>query len=269
MRDLTLTEIWVYPIKSLGGIQLNSAKVMEKGLLHDRRWMLIDENGIFMTQRVHPEMALFKVGIKNGQLTITKRDASLQPSLTFDVDASPVGQAFQSRVWDDDVMVAELDYEVSKWFTLHMGFRCRLVCFPEKNFRTVDPRFAVNNENVSLADAYPYTIIGQSSLDELNSRLDEALPINRFRPNFVFRGGEPFEEDQWRNILIGSTRFVGVKNCSRCVLTTVDQQTATKGIEPLATLSTYRKRDNKIYFGQNLVALDHQEVRVGDKITVN
>ena len=132
----------------------------------------------------------------------------------------------------------------------------------------VDPRYEVNHEQVSLADAYPFLIIGQSSLDDLNSRLTESLPMNRFRPNFVFTGGEPFEEDTWRNFSIGSTRFVGVKMCARCPLPTVNQDTAERGAEPLKTLSTYRKRDNKVYFGQNLVALDHNSVSVGDTITI-
>ena len=146
--------------------------------------------------------------------------------------------------------------------------QCRLVYFPEENGRPVDPLYNVNNEQVSLADAYPFLIIGQRSLDDLNSRLPQPLTINRFRPNLVFTGGEPYEEDTWRNISIGTTRFVGVKPCSRCFLTTVNPETGEKGIEPVRTLSTYRKRDNKIYFGQNLVALDHTEINVGDIITL-
>jgi uncharacterized protein YcbX len=131
----------------------------------------------------------------------------------------------------------------------------------------VDPRYKVNDEHVSFADAYPFLIIGQSSLDDLNSRLGQPLPINRFRPNFVFEGGEPYVEDNWRNLRIGDARFVGVKLSDRCVMTTVDQVTAEKGAEPLKTLATYRKWNNKIYFGQNLVSLDHDKlVAVGDHI---
>jgi uncharacterized protein len=167
------------------------------------------------------------------------------------------------------VVVTEVSDTVSQWFTVQLGMRCRLVGFPEKNPRPVNPRYSVNNEHVGLADAYPFLIIGQSSLNDLNARLQEPLPMNRFRPNFVFTGGEPFEEDTWRNFAIGRNRFAGVKPCDRCVLTTVNQDTAEKGAEPLLTLSKYRKRDNKIYFGQNLVALDHTEVAVGDKITLN
>ena len=119
-----------------------------------------------------------------------------------------------------------------------------------------------------LPMAYPVLIIGQSSLDDLNQRMKEPLPMNRFRPNIVFTGGEPYEEDGWKNFRIGQNRFVGVKPCSRCVLTTVNQDTGKKGIEPLATLSTYRMRNNKVYFGQNLIPLDHNEIAEGDEIVL-
>jgi uncharacterized protein len=151
----------------------------------------------------------------------------------------------------------------------HLQMNCKLVYFPESNPRAVDPNYKVNDEHVSLADAYPFLIIGQSSLDDLNSKLPEPLPMNRFRPNFVFTGGEPYEEDLWRNFSIGSNRFIGVKPCARCVLTTVNQATAEKGPEPLRTLSLYRKKDSKVLFGNNVVTVDEGDVRVGDVITLN
>lgn len=270
MKDLILSEIWIYPVKSLGGIRLTSAKVMGKGLPYDRRWMLVDENNVFMTQRIYPKMALFKPAIDNKRLTITKKNAiNGQSSVSLDIDAQPLGATFACKIWDDVVNVWEVNPSISEWFSMQLGVACKLVSFPEENPRPVDPRHSVNNEHVSLADAYPFLIIGQSTLDNLNGKLKEALPMDRFRPNFVFTGGEPHEEDTWKEFSIGKNRFVGVKLCARCPLPTVNQETAEKGIEPLLTLSTYRKRDNKVLFGQNLVALDHNEVSVGDKITIN
>ena len=143
---------------------------------------------------------------------------------------------------------------------------CRLVYFPEVNQRPVDEKYRIENDQVSLADGYPYLIIGQSSLDDLNSKLTNPLPMNRFRPNFVFTGGKPFEEDNWRNFAIGKSRFAGVKPCGRCVLTTVNQETTERGTEPLATLATYRRTNNKIYFGQNLLALTCHDIYEGDTI---
>jgi len=236
-----------------------------KGLQYDRRWMLVDEDGKAMTQRTFPKMALFKLSIDGEKITIKHQDNHLDLSLADYSLSIPL----QVNIWDDTVSAYEVSALASQWFSDLLSVRCKLVYFPEENLRPVNPKYKVNNEHVSLADAYPFLIIGQSTLDDLNERLADPLPINRFRPNFVFTGGKPYEEDAWRNFTIGSVRFVGVKLCDRCVLTTVNQDTAEKGIEPLRTLATYRKRDNKIYFGQNLVTLDpHQRVLVGDVISL-
>lgn len=264
MSELTLSEIWIYPIKSLGGISLKEAQVMPKGLQYDRRWMLVDETNTAMTQRVYPKMALFKLSLHTDHLLIKYNSQSTKVGLGQQQLSSPL----KVTIWDDTVFAYEVDPDHSKWFSNLLDVQCKLVYFPEGNERPVDPRYKVNNEHVSLADAYPFLIIGQGTLDDLNSRLTTSVPMNRFRPNFVFTGGKAFEEDQWREFSIGSNRFVGVKLCDRCVLTTVNQDTAEKGVEPLKTLAGYRKRDNKIYFGQNLVALDHGTISVGDPIIV-
>jgi uncharacterized protein YcbX len=164
------------------------------------------------------------------------------------------------------VEVFEVVGEYSQWFSQRLAMNCRLVYFPESKSRLVDVKYRLDNDHVSLADGYPFLIIGQSSLDDLNSRLEDIVPMNRFRPNFVFTGGHPFEEDNWRIFSIGNNRFAGVKPCGRCVLTTVDQETAVRGVEPLATLSTFRKVNNKINFGQNLIALDCHDIYEGDEI---
>jgi uncharacterized protein len=264
MRDLTLSEIWIYPMKSLGGIRLSSSKVMEKGLLYDRRFMLTDESGKFMTQRVYPKMALFKLSIQDGTLTVHYHN----DALSIPAVPQPNEPAASVQIWENIVQAHEVDTAYSAWFSERLGMKCKLVFFPEEYDRPVDPDYKVNDEHVSLADAYPFLIIGQSSLDDLNTRLKEPVPMNRFRPNFVFTGGEPFEEDHWRNFVIGTNGFIAVKPCARCVLTTVNQDTAEKGAEPLKTLASYRTRNSKVYFGQNLVATNHTEIKVGDKITL-
>jgi uncharacterized protein len=273
MNQLTLTQIWIYPVKSLGGIPLQRAKVFGKGLQLDRRWMLIDEHGVFMTQRINPTMALFKLTLGDGVIDVTffSPDSKAIDSISFTTDeqSNNTGTRFAAVVWNDPVEVKEPNVKISRWFSKHLQMNCKLVYFPESNPRAVDPNYKVNDEHVSLADAYPFLIIGQSSLDDLNSKLPEPLPMNRFRPNFVFTGGEPYEEDLWRNFSIGSNRFIGVKPCARCVLTTVNQATAEKGPEPLRTLSLYRKKDSKVLFGNNVVTVDEGDVRVGDVITLN
>jgi len=262
MATLTLSEIWIYPIKSLGGIRLSKSQVMPKGLLYDRRWMLIDEAGIFITQRAHSNMAFFKLSLAGEQFTVNfKGDYIHLPS------GAPVSQVpITATIWDDTIEVHEVLGEYSRWFSQRLGMNCRLVYFPEENPRLVEEKYRIENDSVSLADGYPFLIIGQSSLDDLNARLENPVPMNRFRPNFVFTGGKPYEEDQWRNFTIGKNRFAGVKPCGRCALPTVNQETAERGAEPLATLNSYRRVDNKVYFGQNLLAIDGYEIHEGDKI---
>lgn len=265
MTELRLTEIWIYPVKSLGGIRLKSAKVQEKGLEHDRRWMLIDEDNEFMTQRLYPRMALFKLQVQDSRFKIEYKSDSITLSFNHTIK----DESIEARIWDDTVQVFEVSNEYSNWFSERLQMNCRLVSFPESNTRPVDENYQVNHEQVSLADAYPFLIIGEQSLADLNSRLKEPLPMNRFRPNFVFSGGQPYVEDSWRNFSIGKNKFTAVKQCARCVLTTVNQDTGDKGIEPLLTLSQYRKKENKVLFGKNLVALNHFEVYEGDEITVD
>lgn len=262
MNKRIVSDIWIYPIKSLGSVRLASAKVLPKGLAYDRRWMLIDDENKFMTQRVYPQMALFKLSFESGNFII--RHSSQLIDLPFRMEDKPIS----ANIWNDNVEVYEVSQRHSDWFSKILEMNCRLVSFPESNPRPVDPDFSINDDQVGLADAYPLLIIGQASLDDLNRRLKEPLPMNRFRPNIVFTGGEPYEEDNWNHFRIGQNRFAAVKPCSRCVITTVNQDTGEKGTEPLAALAVYRKRDNKVYFGQNLIPLDHTEIADGDKIVL-
>lgn len=261
---LKLSEIWLYPIKSLGGVRVQSAKVLGKGLLYDRRYMLVDESSQFMTQRTSPLLALFKFSISDNGFTVAYKGDSIE--LPF--QPQKLNGEIKAVVWDDTVKANVMDDPYNRWFSDRIGKPCRLVYFPEENRRPVDEKFAKNDEQVSLADGYPFLIIGQSSLDDLNGRLEVPLPMNRFRPNFVFEGGKPFEEDSWRNFMIGNNRFVGLKPCARCIIPTINQDTAEQGTEPLKTMAGFRKRDGKVYFGQNLVAIDHHQVHEGDEIRV-
>jgi hypothetical protein len=262
---LTLSEIWIYPVKSMAGIRLESSQVYSKGLQFDRRWMLIDSDGVAMTQRTYPEMALFKVSISDGEVSIDYTRTNNNSSTAFRISSSSRNLTV-ARIWNDDVRVLEVDPQLSEWFSRHLQKSCRLVSFPEGNPRPVDPRYSVRNEHVSLADAYPFLVIGQSSLDDLNQRLSSPVPMNRFRPNFVFTGGYPYSEDHFSDLSIGNIRFVGVKNCARCALPTVNQDTAERGVEPLRTLTAYRKVDHKVFFGRNLVALDEGKISVGEPL---
>ncbi len=262
MSGLRLTEIWIYPIKSMGGIRLSSAKVEGKGLKFDRRWMLVDENYMFITQRKISALALFKLEMKPDFFFVRFKNESIELPFSTPQNTKPI----LSTIWDDQVSTIEVSRNYSQWFSDKLGFKCKLVSFPEDNTRLVDPQYAVNHDNVSLADGYPILAIGQSSLDDLNQKLESPVPMDRFRPNLVFTGGKPYEEDSWKEFTVGTNKFLGVKPCSRCVLTTIDQLTGEQGKEPLATLATYRKKENKIYFGQNVLSIDYYEIHEGDEI---
>lgn len=262
MNRLKLSEIWIYPIKSMGGIRLSSAKVMEKGLQYDRRWMLVNGENGFMTQREYPSMALFKPTLQKTGFSIAHSGSIF--FLPFENQLLP--QPIKTLVWKDEVTTFEINIEFSEWFSKRLGLSCKLVQFPEENQRPVDPSYQINQENVSLADGYPFLIIGESSLNDLNGRMTQPIPMNRFRPNLVFTGGTPYEEDNWKFFTIGVNKFAGVKPCGRCVMPTINQQTGEKGKEPTATLANYRKIENKIYFGQNVIAINHHEIHEGDEI---
>jgi uncharacterized protein YcbX len=260
---LRISEINIYPVKSLGGIPVSSSRVMKKGLEHDRRWMLIDDDNVFLTQRIHNRMALFKMSFGNEGFQVSYQDKRLMIAL------GTQGDPVRAKIWDDEVMVCEVSPVHSEWFSENLGVKCKLVAFPEQNERAVDARYRIADDHVSLADAYPLMIIGQSTLDDLNNRLEDPLPMNRFRPSVVFTGGEAFGEDHWERFTMNNLSFAGVKLCKRCVLTTVDQATAAKGAEPLLTLSKYRKKDGGVYFGQNVIPIELGQISIGDEIIVN
>lgn len=274
MKNKILSEIWIYPIKSLSGIPLQKSMVMAKGLQYDRRWMLVDENGRFLTQREHPEMALFQVVLENDHFLVSKKPPSTNSAanskniIRLDLSGDIGGEVLKVQIWKNEVEAFEVNPAYSSWFSERLNLKCKLVFFPEKNLRDIDPEFAKNKEQVSLSDGYPILIIGQSSLDELNKKLEQPVPMNRFRPNLVFTSGIAHEEDTWKNFKIRTVDFEGVKPCGRCVLTTVNQETGEKGLEPLKTLSTYRKQNGKVNFGENVIARSTGEIKIGDLIEI-
>lgn len=267
---LELSEIWIYPVKSLAGISLQEAKVTDRGLEYDRRWLLVDENGHFLTQRQFPQLALFQPILEAEYLKITHRSDNFEPlqiSLNPNIYSKKVGVT----VWDDAIEDAlEVSAEANEWFSKALGMSVRLVYMPENSRREVDKKYAITgNEITSFSDAYPFLVIGQSSLDDLNSRLKESVKMNRFRPNLVFKGGKAYEEENWYEVQIGKATFWGVKPCARCIMTTVDPASGEKsGKEPLFTLSTYRKAGKRVLFGQNLLVSVLEKIHVGDVINV-
>jgi uncharacterized protein YcbX len=261
-----ISQINIYPVKSLGGISLQTAKVTDRGLKYDRRWMVIDEDGMFLTQRTHPQMSLVKVILEDNNLTLTHKLNSTQ-QITFPVSQSD-GKYIYVIVWDDSVKAFLVNKDIDDWLSVTLNMKCRLVFMPDETHRMVDSKYSQKNEIVSFAEAYPFLIIGEQSLNDLNSRLAEKLPMNRFRPNIVFSGGKSFDEDRWKKFKIGNVIFYAVKPCSRCVVTTVNQETAEKKDEPLKTLAAYRTQNNKVMFGQNLLHDGTGTIKIGDELEI-
>lgn len=266
---LQLSEIWIYPVKSLGGISLQEAIVTERGLENDRRWLLVDNDGNFLTQRQYPQLAIFQPEIDEDFLII-KYLRNPEKTLKVGINAKNADKKLIVKVWDDSIEAQEVSEEANTWFSELLEMPVKLVVMPEESRREVDKKYALTGEEItSFADAYPFLVIGQSSLNDLNTRLEKPVLMNRFRPNLVFTGGEAYEEEHWFEVQIGKATFWGVKPCARCILTTIDQKSGEKtGKEPLYTLSTYRKAGKRVLFGQNLLVSVLDTIKVGDEIRV-
>jgi uncharacterized protein YcbX len=259
---LKVSELYIYPIKSLGGISLTSALVTDRGFQYDRRWMLVDANNRFISQREHSRMALLNTAIGDGFLTVSAPDStSINISLTIDYQ-----KLIEVTVWEDTCEAQLIDKRIDDWFSYQLQETVRLVYMPDETQRFTDQEYTEPGKITSFSDAYPFMMVGQASLDDLNQKLDQKLPINRFRPNMVFTGGRPYQEDQMDNFSIGPVNFNGVKLCARCNVITIDQVTAIAVKEPTKTLASYRAKNNKIYFGQNLVHTGVGIISVDDTI---
>lgn len=269
---MQISEINVYPIKSLGGISLNEAVVEEKGLQYDRRWMLVDDKGKFFTQREFPKMATLKVSFENDGVRVSDQNENL--FIPFDENGA--GDEIQVEIWNSKLKAQTSENNINEWFSDALQTNCRLVRMNQNSNRLVNPVYAVRKfeDTVSFADGYPVLLIGENSLNDLNSKLENPIPMNRFRPNLVVKNSDAFAEDNWKKIKVGNFIFHIVKPCERCVMTTIDQDKGiSDGKEPLKTLATYRlvKKDgeSKILFGQNLIAENFGDtLKIGDKVEI-
>ena len=262
-----VSELHVYPIKSARGIALDRAQLAERGIVHDRRWMLVDADGVFVSQREAHRLALVDVELEAESLTV---HAPGMESLRIALHAE--GQPTHCRIWRDVVDAVPVSQAADGWFSEALHMDCRLVHMPNTSRRIVDRAWVKDERIVGFADAFPLLIIGQGSLDDLNQRLaqrgEPAVPMRRFRPNIVVADSEPFAEDSWMQIRIGAADVDVVKPCARCVITTIDTEAATAGKEPLRTLSGYRKTGSNVYFGQNAVHRQPGTISVGDAVKV-
>lgn len=248
---MNLIALHVYPVKSMRGIDLPASTVEARGLAGDRRWMLIDASGNFVTARQVPQLLRFAAEPIRGGLILFAPDGS-----THDVAEPAVTQPTREvSIWRERCTAREADAISSDWLSERLGQSVRLVHMGDDCIRPVSPEFATPGDVVGFADGFPLLLIGTASLDALNARLSNPVTMTNFRPNLVIATDTPHIEDQWRRIRIGDCEFDVVKPCSRCVLTTIDPDTAAPAPdgEPLATLKTYRRSPNGVTFGQNII----------------
>jgi uncharacterized protein YcbX len=263
----TIRQTFIYPIKSLAGIACEMLELTDRGARGDRRWMLVDQSGRFISQREWPKLCLMRmqradlgfevVGVNGDRLC-----------LPFALDS---GSSRKVSIWSDVVSAIEADPQVNDFFSRAFDMTCSLVYMPDNSHRFADNTYAGELQLNSFSDAFPLLLIGTASLNELNGRLRSSgqseIGWDRFRPNIVVATDEPHVEDSWAEFRLGDVQAKGVKLCSRCVMTTVDQTSGVAGKEPLKTLAQYRSMKNKIMFGQNVIA-QVGTIRVGDTVSV-
>ncbi len=244
----------------------------------DRNFMLVDSQGNFLTQRQYPQLATIKVSINGNNLILKSEDSTINP---YEFCPRDNNSEMKVKVWRDHTIAIDQGDEVAKWFqsALNLDQSCRLVKQSENHIRAIDPKYSTKaNQPVSFADGFPFLLTNTASVEELNRRLEEKYPqqnqqitMNRFRPNLVIETNEAFIEDTWQEISLGKIKFRLVKPCSRCLITTTDQKTGDRNSfkEPLATLSSFRTIPQQgIMFGQNLIALNHGIINVGDLVEI-
>ncbi len=264
MTPITLTEIHVYPVKSLAGIQVTSWPVTEKGLLFDRRWMLVDSNQEFLSQRSLPQMALIKTALTENHLILSAPDMG-----DLHLPLHPKGgDIINSTIWHDQCPARSVSKDADKWLGDFLGVDCQLVYQPDELIRPVNPDYANTDDQVSFADGFPFLIVSEQSLAALNQEMQLNLPMIRFRPNLVVSGCESYAEDYWREISIGEIDFRLTKPCARCSVPTIDPSTGKSGKEPLTTLNRTRKWQNKVYFGQNALHDQCGSLTVGNIVRI-
>lgn len=264
-----VSRIFVYPIKSCGGIELESAELSLRGLVFDRRYMLVDANGHFLTQRRHSKMALIRTAFVDGGIRVTAPDR-LPLLLPLGLTEQPYSTCVV-KIWEDRVEATLADSDVNVWFSEFMGFACGLVYLADHQHRPVSNVAAEFDDEVGFADGAPVLLVSDASLAELNRRLEVPVGIERFRPNLVVTADAAHAEDNWSTLTVGEARLQLAWPCSRCALITVDQESGERDTEgePLRTLTNYRKRGRSVYFGQNLIPRALGTIEVGAECRID
>ena len=260
-----LAGVFVYPIKSCAPMVVEAAEVERRGLKHDRRWMLVDEHGLFVTGRQFG--SLVRVTVNAGQHGLHVSAPGME-ALTVRVPKPD--ERRRVSIWGEALSVIDAGDAAAEWFSHFSGRSLRLVYADAAMQRPVDPAFGQADDPVAFPDGYPVLLLSQAAVDELSLRVGRIMETGRFRPNLVVEGVAAHAEDGWKRVRVGSVFFDVVKPCIRCVFTTVDPLTGERSAdgEPLSSLKAYRHNGKGITFGQNLIPRSKGSVHVGDVLEV-
>jgi uncharacterized protein len=261
---MRISELYVYPVKGAAGIALDAARLDGFGIEYDRRWMVVDSDGTFLTQRNCAALALLQTTLEPDALVLSSRRAG-ELRLPLRPES---GASCTARVWGDVVSASDAGDEAASFLVRDLERDVRLLFMPDTTLRQADLDYARPGDRVSFADGFPMLLISQAALDALNRRLTEPLSMRRFRPNVVVERTAPHEEDSWRRVRLGSVECDIVKPCARCAVPTIDPATGKAGVEPLRTLADYRRWNGKVWFGQNVIHRARGTLRVGDEVQV-
>lgn len=267
---MRVTGLFLYPVKSCRGLSVPSAEIDDHGFVGDRRFMVVTEaDGMFLTQRTHPRMALIETSLTRDDLILsTPNRGSVIIPLQSRIENQK--SKMSVTVWKSTTSADDCGDEPAGWLSNFLGLPLRLVRMGGTFRRPIVKPTAQPGDVVSFADGYPFLVLSEASLADLNSRLAQPLPMNRFRPNLVVAGCDAFAEDSWTKVRIGDVVFRNAGPCARCPITTTDQLTAVRGKEPLKTLATYRRDPadpSDVNFGVNLIhETKRGTVRVGDAV---
>lgn len=264
-----ITQLITYPIKSCAGIKHHAIELNRLGLAGDRQWMLVDDNGVFLSQRKHPQMALIKPGIHHNTLIVNAPEME-----TLSVNLEQLQQPIEVTVWQDTFLAQTLNENANRWFSKYLGFAVRLVQHTDVSNRLIDQDFAQANQQVAFADGYPILITHEATLTQLNEQLSQAVDMSRFRPNIVVSSNRAaWEELHWNQLNTRDLQLDLVKPCSRCVMTGVEQTSGQqKGTEVLKTLRQKFSHQDKAVFGINAIPIfsiaDKAVLKLGSTLNI-
>jgi uncharacterized protein YcbX len=263
--NLHVSSLWRYPLKSVMGVSLPVMKVNSWGPDLDRRWMVVDSQRRFLSQRQLPMMCRLAASLTESGLRLQSLD---DQSLFTEVTEPSDAERYLVTVWSDTAEAIDAGDVAAGWLTDLLGRELRLCFMPDTTHRQVDAQFALAGRRVSFADGFPFLLCSEFSLLALSDALRRSLDMRRFRPNIVVSGAAPFAEDTWQRIRIANIEFDVVKPCARCVIPTINLDSAAREADVFEMLRAERGSNGEVYFGQNLVHYGEGEIAVGQSVEI-